>query len=79
MTTLTINVDTEVEQEFRQHAKDTYKGKKGFLGDAITEAMKKWLEEHRQVEIAQQAIQLLRKGHKFGKLLYKRREELYGR
>ncbi len=79
MTTITVNVDTETEQEFRKIAKKTYKGKKGFLGGAITEAMKKWVNEKTQREIAQKAIEDMRKGHKFGKILYTKREELYDR
>lgn len=79
MTTLTINVDTETEQQFRKTAEKEYKGKKGYLGDAISEAMKKWLEERRQQKIAAEALADLRKGWKFGKILYKTREELHAR
>ena len=37
---ITVSVDDKVEKEFRKIAMEEYKGRKGFLGDAITEAMK---------------------------------------
>lgn len=79
MTTITVSVETDVEQEFRKHAKEARGGKKGYLGDAITEAMRKWLEEHQQGEITREAMVLWQKGHHFGRLLYKKREELHER
>lgn len=79
MTTLTINVDSEVERAFRQRAKEQRHGKKGFLGGALTEAMKIWLEEQQQKEITERALQKWRKGHVFGRLLYRQREELHAR
>ncbi len=79
MTTITISVDSSVEQEFRKRAAEAYEGRKGYLGDAITEAMEKWLAERKQKEITQKALELWKKGHNFGKLLYKKRDELYAR
>ncbi|OGY44623.1 MAG: hypothetical protein A2729_03515 [Candidatus Buchananbacteria bacterium RIFCSPHIGHO2_01_FULL_39_14] len=79
MTTITISVDNEIEQQFRKYAQEIYEGKKGFLGDAITQAMKEWLEQKKQQNLAEQAITQWKKGHKLGKLLYTKREELYGR
>mgnify|MGYP001585056179 CR=1 FL=1 len=44
---ITFTVDDEVEKEFRRMvAKEG--GKNGDLGKAVTEAMKKWIEENRQ-------------------------------
>ena len=79
MGTITINVDDEIEKEFRKLANEESKGKKGFLGDAITEAMKKWISEKEQKEISMREIKILKKGFKLGKITYKKREELYGR
>ncbi|MBI2668307.1 hypothetical protein HYX14_00535 [Candidatus Woesearchaeota archaeon] len=42
-------------------------------------ATKLYKKEHRQNEIAAEALKDLRKGHNFGKLLYTKREELYDR
>ena len=77
MTTLTINVADDVEKQFRKHAAALYNGKKGFLGDAITEAMRNWLKEHTQQELAKQGLTLLKKGFPLGKILYKKRDELH--
>ncbi len=79
MGTITINVDDEIEKEFRKLAGEEYKGKKGFLGDAITEAMKNWVGEKEQKEIAVRELAVLKKGFRLGKVLYKKREELYAR
>lgn len=79
MGTITINVDDEVEKEFRKLANEESKGKKGFLGDAITEAMKKWVQEKEQGELSKKEIEVLRKGFRLGKITYKKREELYAR
>jgi len=79
MTTLTINVDSHVEQKFRKQAQFQYHNKKGYLGDAITEAMKKWLYDRQQKEIVEQALTDLRAGWKTGKILYRHRDELYDR
>lgn len=79
MGTITVNVDDEIEEEFRKIASEEFKGKKGFLGDAITEAMKEWVKEKEQEEISKREIEILKKGFKLGKITYKKREELYAR
>ncbi len=79
MTTITISVETDVERTFREHAKEAYGGRKGYLGDAVTEAMKRWVGEHRQEEIARRAAALWGKGHRLGRLRYTAREELHER
>ncbi|OQX55379.1 MAG: hypothetical protein B5M53_04285 [Candidatus Cloacimonas sp. 4484_209] len=77
MGTITVNIDDNVEKKFRKVAGKIYHKKKGYLGRAITEAMKKWLYEKKQVEVAQNQIKLLEKGFNFGQRLYKSREDLY--
>lgn len=79
MTTITISVDSDVEERFRESAKKQYGGKKGYLGDAVTEAMKKWLLEVTSQEIAKRALNRMRKGFNMGGLTYSKREELYER
>lgn len=79
MGTITVNIEDEVEKEFRKIASEEYKGKKGFLGDAITEAMKEWIREKEQEEITEREIAILKKGFRLGKLMYKKKEELYAR
>ena len=79
MTTITISVDTEVETLFRKTAKEAYDGKKGFLGDAITEAMKKWLQERKDAKIAKRQLELMHRGFHTGPVTYKNRDELHAR
>ncbi len=79
MGTVTISLEDSTEDSFRNYVYKEYGKSKGVLGKAINEALKKWLEEKRQDKIAKEALADLKKGHKFGKLLYKKREELYER
>ncbi|HLC84397.1 MAG TPA: hypothetical protein VJH22_01245 [Candidatus Nanoarchaeia archaeon] len=79
MTTITISVDTDVERDFRKQAAKQHHQKKGFLGDAITEAMKAWLDHLKERQILDQAQALWLKGHHFGKLTYTKRAELHER
>jgi len=79
MGTITVNVKDEVEKEFREVASIVHGGKKGYLGMALTEAMKRWIEEKRQEKISEEALKLLERGFDFGKRLYKDRSDLYER
>ena len=79
MGTITINVDDEVEARFRKTAGEQYSNKKGYLGDAITEAMRKWLSEKEQKEIAERQIKLMEKGLYSLKGWKFNREEIYDR
>ena len=78
MATITISVEDEVEKRFRKLASEEYKGKKGYLGDAITKAMKKWVEENEVEERTHRALQRLKKGmYRVGKNYTFRREDAY--
>ncbi len=79
MGTITVNVRNDVEKEFRKVVSTVHGTKKGSLGEAITEAMQKWIYEKRQEKIAQEALTLIEEGFKFGRRLYKDRSELYER
>lgn len=77
MTTITVNVDDEVYGKFRKLAAEERNGKKGFLGDAITEDMKKHVEEKEQEVIKKRLLAMMRKGIRLGFKGYKSRDELY--
>lgn len=77
MTTITVNVDDEIYEKFRKFAAEERNGKKGFLGDAITEDMKKHVEEKEQEAIKKRLLERLRKGVNVGFKGYKHRSELY--
>ncbi len=76
MTTITVNVDDEIYGKFRKFAAER-NGKKGFLGDALTEAMQKELKENEQEAAKKRLLELARKGFKLGFKGYKCRDELY--
>jgi hypothetical protein len=79
MTTLTINVNDETEAEFREFAKQKYNGGKGYLGKAITEAMKKTIKEDKQKNAVEELKALMEKGFKLGGIKIKSRDEIYDR
>ena len=80
MATMTINVSDEIEQEFRDTVKKKLGTGKGTLGKAIEDAMKKWLHEKRQKQIAYEAMELMRKGlYTLPKGWKFNRDELYDR
>ena len=79
MGTITINVNDDVEKQFRAVAREFYPDKKGYLGKAVTSAMQKWINEILQNKISQRELELLEKGFKMGKITVNSREELYER
>ncbi|MCX9073984.1 MAG: hypothetical protein OIN88_04910 [Candidatus Methanoperedens sp.] len=79
MGTITVNVKDDVEKEFRELVSSAHGTRKGDLGRALTEAMRKWVFEKRQEKIAQEALKLLEQRFNFGKRLYKHRNELHER
>ena len=78
MATMTINIDTEVEQKFRTTVKKEWGEGKGILGKAVQEALESWIKEKEQEEIAQRQLSLLKKGFHMGKYTFNR-EEIYDR
>ena len=79
MGTMTISIDNDVEQQFRALAQKIYSKKKGYLGNAVTSAMKKWIDEMTQKQISEREIKLLENGFDMGEFKFKSREELYER
>lgn len=75
--TITVNVEEEVENEFRNEAIKRYGKRKGYLGKAFTEAMKEWIRK-RDADIEAKALKLLKDGIKMKKWQFNR-EELYER
>ena len=74
MGTITINVNDDVEKMFRDIACATYGKKKGYLGKAVTEAMRSWIDEIRQKEIANNELKLLDTGFSMGRISVTREE-----
>ena len=79
MATITINVNDNVEREFRETVKAKLGQGKGKLGKAVEEAIKRWVEEQNQREIAQRGIEITKKGIYSLKGWKFNRDEIYDR
>jgi len=79
MPTMTISINDEINKEFRQTVKKEFGEGKGVLGKAVEEAVKKWIEEKKQKEIAQSAKEMMNKGLYSLKGWKFNREEIYDR
>ena len=77
MATITVNVDETVYQRFRRFAVEVKAGRKGYLGDTITEAMQMYVEEREQEAIAKRLISRIKKGVAIGYKGYSKRSDLY--
>ena len=79
MAVITISIKDEVANELRQTVKSELGEGKGALGKAIEEALRKWIEEKKQREIAERQKKFMKeglyslKGWKFS------RDEIYDR
>jgi len=77
MTTITINITKEVNNEFRDVVKTKFGEGKGKIGKAIEEAIKIWIFKEKQREIIQRQMKMMKNGI-WDKDNFKfNREELY--
>jgi hypothetical protein len=76
---ITVSVNAEVERKFRRTAKAVHGRKKGFLGRALTEAMRNWTSEKERSDSVAAAVKLLEDGLNLGGLKYTHRDELHER
>jgi uncharacterized protein YigA (DUF484 family) len=79
MGTITICIDDDTEQRFREVAKNVLGGKKGYLGRATTEAIALWIRDKEQETIAQQALLLLEKERHLGTYGFRSRGDIHDR
>jgi len=79
MGTITLSIDDETERRFRSTARKVIGERKGYLGEAATDAMKLWIHEKTQEAIAKDALELIRKTYRFGEMKYSSRKDLYDR
>ncbi len=75
---ITISVESETEERFRKLAGSAYGNRKGYLGKAVTEAMKEKIGRMETGTVAK-SLKLLENGITMGKLKFKSREELHER
>lgn len=78
MGTITINIDDGTEMQFRELVKQEIGKEKGSLGFAIQEALRLWIENKKETEIAQRQLKFLHEGHHLGKYKFNR-DELHER
>ncbi len=62
MATITLNVNDEINEEFRNIVKLKFGEGKGILGKAIEQAIKKWIFEQKQKEITERQIKTMKQG-----------------
>ncbi|MHB8360600.1 MAG: hypothetical protein ACYDAO_08610 [Thermoplasmataceae archaeon] len=75
--TITVNINEEIEDEFRKKAALKYGKRKGYLGKAMTEAMDQWMR-NLDSDIEVQSLLMLKEGIKMKKWNFER-EDLYER
>ncbi len=71
---ITVSVQEDVEERFRKLASVTYGKHKGYLGKAITEAMKEWEIKKRSTDVNVKALEMLETGIKMKKWKFDRNE-----
>ena len=76
--TITVNVEKETEKRFRKLASAAYGSRKGYLGKALSEAMKEWERKKTQTDYTAKAVLLLERGIKMKKWKFDR-DELHER
>jgi len=79
MAIMTISIKDEVAKEFRQTVKKEIGEGKGVLGHAVEEAIKKWIEEKKQREIAERQKKFMKEGLYSLKGWKFNRDEIYDR
>ena len=79
MATITINVSQDAAEEFRKVVEEKFGHKKGALGKAVEEAIRKWVDEEEQKKIAERQIKLMKEGVGSLKGWKFNREEIYDR
>ena len=79
MAVITISIDDEIEQLFREVAKRVIGEKKGYIRQAVSEALQLWLDQKDQERIATDALAIIGSGYHLGEKRYKKREDLYDR
>ncbi|PIN73497.1 hypothetical protein COV20_04715 [Candidatus Woesearchaeota archaeon CG10_big_fil_rev_8_21_14_0_10_45_16] len=66
MGTITINVDDQLEQQFRATVEQKLGTGKGKLGQAVQEALDNWIARKRQYEISERQVRLVKEGMPIG-------------
>jgi len=76
---ITLSVEEEIERKFRELASIEFGKKKGYLGKAMSVAMKEWIERKERESKIAKVLELMKKGIDMGGIKYKKRDELHER
>ena len=79
MATITINLNDEVNEKFRELIRQKVGEGKGAIGKAIEEAVTFWIKEKKQEDIANEMLGLVETGFEMGRIKIKTRGELHER
>jgi hypothetical protein len=74
---VTINLDENIEKEFKEKARLKYRKRKGSLAKAMNEALEEWLKNNNN-DVLKENSELLGKGIRMKKWKFNR-EDLYER
>jgi len=77
MGTVTLNLDDDIEQSFRDTTKKTYGVGKGRLKQAAQDAISQWISKVNQESAKREVIAFLEKGLPIGYKPYRSRDELH--
>ncbi len=78
MKTITININENIDKEFREITEKELGKGKGKLGKAFEESLKLWIKEKKEEEIAFRQLSFMEKGFTLGKYRFNR-DELHER
>ena len=79
MAIITISVKDDVNKDFRETVKKKLGQGKGVLGKAVEDAIKKWVHDERQRQIADEMMKMMDKGLYSLKGWKFNRDEIYDR
>ncbi len=79
MGNLTISLEAEDEQRLRNIASQRYKSKKGSLSKVIAESLRLLSKQSARERAMQRQFKWMEKGFAMGKILVRKREDIYDR
>ncbi len=77
--TVTLNLQKQVEAQFRTAAAATFGTKKGYLGKAANQALGEWAQKRASRDANLRALKRLEKGFRLGGLTTKNRADWHER
>jgi hypothetical protein len=79
MGNITVSLEKSAEQKLRAIASQKYKNRKGALSKVITESLNLFSRQSARQRAMERQFRWMDKGFEMGKILAKKREEIYDR